>query len=224
MQGPFTVKGGCVGKGPTDTEIRTAAFNRKGEVNPFWDPLLVAGLALPFQPMDTLRQVELERNDPQKLIARIQPTRTEHFTDELLQNMDMQNLYRMARLSPMAQDLVIKFYTVPRGGVRDQDSFTGTIVRGLRDMLVQGVPMMEVVRFMSLLDRMDRTGGKGLSYRPCREFGGKGYCRKGDSCNHMHVFGLTEHVRDTAKGNQVPKGKGKGKHTVDAASLAEWYD
>ena len=87
--------------------------------------------------------------------------------------------------------------------------------------------MMEVVRFMSLLDRTDRSGGKGLSYRPCREFGGKGYCRKGDACNHMHVFGLTEHVRDTAKGNPMAKGrsKGKGKLTADeAAQVAGWYD
>ena len=105
-QGPYTAKGmgkgGCVGKGPTDTEPRTAAFNRKGEVNPYWDPVLVAGLAHPFQPMDTLRQIELERNDPIKLIQRIQPTRTAHFTDKLLREMDMKNLYRIARLSPIA--------------------------------------------------------------------------------------------------------------------------
>ena len=185
------------------------------------DPADIPALLNPFQPTDTLRQIELESGDRQKLIRRLVPYRTSDSIDEF-ENMDTGNLRRLAQLSPMAQELVMRFYC-ERSDVRKPQASIGTTIRGLRDMLEQGLRYIEVVRFMQ---RAETTK---LSYRPCTEYGRTGRCRDGDERNHLHVRGLTVHPRDAERGNYTPfKGKGKGKSKDltdhDRAFMRGWYD
>ena len=184
------------------------------------DPTEIPGLLPPFQPTATLREIEKERNSKEALVARIVGIRTEYFTDATVAGMDTDNLRRLAQLSPMAQELVVRFYC-ENGPVRKPQAFMGTTIRGIRDMLEQGLPYTEVVRFMQ------RADTQRLSYRPCYEYGATGRCRDNDECNHLHIMGVTVHPRDYQKGNYTPKGmsKGKGKDLTDSdrAFLRSWY-
>ena len=119
-------------------------------------------------------------NEP---VYRMVGTRTEHWTDELVERMDARNKERMECLPPVWQEHVVRTYgTRPGQVVRDVDKHVASTITGVRRLLYAGMTEDEAVR----LQDVAAMGGR-ISYLPCTQYEQRRTCRYGGSCTHPHL-------------------------------------
>ena len=151
--------------------------------------------------VSTETRAAIEHETLAQVRQRISRTTTDDWTADIRDSLDDKNVRRLARMAPMAQDTVIRFYKRP-DDVRNPQGHIASTIKGLRFAMEDGVTYEECVRIQQLAG-----GGIKMSYRPCTWYG-QGTCHRGDQCHHVHTMGIHTHS-DSAKG------KGKGKRGMD---------
>ena len=112
--------------------------------------------------------------------------RTNHFTEDLVNQMDGRNLQRMECLKPWVQRDVIHTYA-PREGkqIRDINKYLGAVIGEFQRMAQSGLEETESERRIAL-----SKSGRRLKYHTCWQYGHSVTCTHDRDCHNVHIRGV----------------------------------